>query len=525
MECSSGLDRRLSEFGLFLIESRLDLLLSTGSTSIVGIGHVSLAKSMTKVRRSSQDVFNKLEKAFMDWQSAEAKSLNIWNKLFGKEHSRPLQRVLEEVQFVTMVREPLSYKIVLAETLAYKSDERVEKKIDIIATDKKDHQSSTSIDWVTEGDTFRGRRCRSCVKRTGTNMSFAKVIQLSDFHFGQKLTQQGRAFYQEAFLFAKAKPHSYYKLQSLALKLHQIRTQKGDFDVALATGDLSTDGSETALRLCMSFVGPRWVEDEMRPETRGLALGTKQTILIPGNHDRFDRAWIGFQKATAAFEKILKTPTPYPYVVGYRRLGVPNVPDNPAILFFVFASTPSKYARMKPWHKIARGRLSDGDCGTFYEKAEKVQDTGRVAALHGAELNVRYENCVRVAVLHHHPFDNSRTTLMDGSEKFTLQCLNTGMHLVLFGHDHKEFWEKASGASMSMDDQNHVTLFLCCPSASECASKCGFYTFEFDTAGFVFDFYKFDDRTKAFAPASLDRELFARKGYEIPRVRFNSPLQ
>jgi hypothetical protein len=58
MECSSGLDRRLSEFALFLIESRLDLLLSTGSPIIVGIGHVSPAKSMNEVRPSPQDVLN-----------------------------------------------------------------------------------------------------------------------------------------------------------------------------------------------------------------------------------------------------------------------------------------------------------------------------------------------------------------------------------------------------------------------------------------------------------------------------------
>jgi hypothetical protein len=72
----------------------------------------------------------------MHSQSAEAGRLNIWNRLFAKEYSRPLQRMVEEAQFVTMVREPLSYKIVLAKTLVYKRDERVKKKIEIVATNE-----------------------------------------------------------------------------------------------------------------------------------------------------------------------------------------------------------------------------------------------------------------------------------------------------------------------------------------------------------------------------------------------------
>lgn len=353
---------------------------------------------------------------------------------------------------------------------------------------------------------------------------FARVIHLSDFHFGRKLNQNGRAFHQEVFLFAKAKPHAYDKLTSLGRKVHEIQLQQGEFDVLLGTGDLSTDGSETALKLCLSFIQDRLVGDEMRSELRGLGVNAERRILVPGNHDRFDRAWIGFQKPGKAFETLLETRTPYPYVVGCRRSGTPNVPENPAVLFFVFDSTPSRHANLSPWNRIARGRLSDGDCESFVEKVQELTPSGIVAALDGSELNVNYANCVRIAVLHHHPLDDNSTTLMENSELFMKNCVKLGMHLVLFGHDHREFWHLREGFAQPTNDLGHHTLFFCCPSASEYSSKNGFYTFDLDTTGFLFDFYKWDERAKAFVVGGLNEEnRFVRD--ELYRFPFSHPLR
>jgi hypothetical protein len=120
----------------------------------------------------------------------------------------------------------------------------------------------------------------------------------------------------------------------------------------------------------------------------------------------------------------------------------------------------------------------------------------------GNQLVVNYSNCVRIALLHHHPFDRRSTTLMENNEAFVHYCVRAGMHLVLFGHDHKEFWVPRFGRCDLTGNANHQTLFFCCPSASEYRSEQGFYSFDLDRVGFNFTFYKWRDRH--FAAGGLD---------------------
>ena len=146
-------------------------------------------------------------------------------------------------------------------------------------------------------------------------------------------------------------------------------------------------------------------------------------------------------------------------------------------------------------------------------------------ALDGTKLNVRYENCVRIAVLHHHPLDGSSTTLMENSEQFMKYCVELGMHLVLFGHDHQEFWQPRSDFARLTNHQDHQTLFFCCPSATEYDSENEFYTFELDTTGFLFNCYKWNSQAKAFVASGLnERGGFVRDGL-LHRIPFSHPLR
>jgi hypothetical protein len=346
-------------------------------------------------------------------------------------------------------------------------------------------------------------------------MPIARIAQISDLHLTSKLTNKGRPFYKRPFLFAKAKGHAFDKLVGLHRQIERLERSSGKFDVMLATGDISTDGSRAALTNALEFIQNEELRDgSPRVATRGLNIEEQRRIFLPGNHDRFTRAWVGFQKPGDLFETTLDTRKEYPYVVGYRRAGVPNDPDQPAVLFFAFDSTPSKFAEIwQPWRKLARGRLEPGDLDTMFHQANDISNRGTVTALDGTTLNVRYSNCVRVAILHHHPLDVDKNTLMENNEDFIEYCFKAGIHLVLFGHDHKEYWLTRYGnAELPVAEPDHCVHFFCCPSASEYSSENGFYTFEFDAYSVEFCFYKWNATLKDFESGGLDFYSRFRRG-------------
>lgn len=349
----------------------------------------------------------------------------------------------------------------------------------------------------------------------------ADIIQISDLHLVEKITNHGRAFYARHL--PKAAPHAFAKIVSLSRAFHRLQdTHQCDF--VLATGDLTTDGSVGALRTAKEFIESDEITRGGRTAVLGLGLRNNRRILVPGNHDRFTRSWIGFQVPSHRFEQELRTPRRYPYVVGFRKPGTSNDPSMAAILFFVFDSTPSVFAELCPHHRVARGRLEPGDCDRFLKLARDVQNTGRVQGLDGKSMCVRYSNCVRVVALHHHPFDTRSTTLLENSDEFRRCCFEAGVHLALFGHEHEEYYAMQIGASNMCSDTYHKVVYLCCPSASVYNSRHGFYHFHFDTSGFRHTYFRWDDRELAFIVGSLDIDSSFQRGV-CTRHDFSKPLQ
>jgi len=118
---SSGLGPTLSELALFLIESRLDLLLSTqDQTAIVGIGQIIPARSMLEIHPKAQEVFDLLYKAF-NAASAPTGWRDGLRRFLRLEDERPARCLVEKAQVISTLRQPLSYKIHLWESLAFKS--------------------------------------------------------------------------------------------------------------------------------------------------------------------------------------------------------------------------------------------------------------------------------------------------------------------------------------------------------------------------------------------------------------------
>src|SRR5262249_37627171 len=134
--------------------------------------------------------------------------------------------------------------------------------------------------------------------RSNFMSNFATILQLSDFHFGRQLTHERRDLYKTPFLFAKAKSHNWTRLASLSREIEKIERKGSRIDVLLVTGDLATDGSPLSHELCLRYINNDWIEGgpASRAAWRALRVDAKRRILLPGNHDRFNRSWVGFQK-------------------------------------------------------------------------------------------------------------------------------------------------------------------------------------------------------------------------------------
>jgi 3',5'-cyclic AMP phosphodiesterase CpdA len=355
-------------------------------------------------------------------------------------------------------------------------------------------------------------------------MHIAKVLHLSDLHFVKELTEEGRALHAKARDLLKAKPHSFAKLEALAVRVKFLEEQGGRFDLILGTGDLTTNGSSAALRTALEFLEKDEVRmgSPSRPIVEGLSADKSRRLLLPGNHDRYTRSWVPFQSRSDVFETVLGTSDRYPYVVGYRNPARTNDTDERALLFFVFDSTPSaavSYAWSGPGSskfgalkRIARGRLEGRECRWLEDKAKELERTGQVQALDGGTLNIDYGKCVRLAVLHHHPYDGANTTLMENSQLFIRHCFRAGVDLVLFGHDHKEFyWPEYSHdpAAVSSAPSPHWVQFFCCPSATEYAEKKnGFYVFDFHDTHYTVQLHEWKEDLLSF-----DRKYYKQLPY------------
>jgi 3',5'-cyclic AMP phosphodiesterase CpdA len=341
-----------------------------------------------------------------------------------------------------------------------------------------------------------------------------RLLHISDLHFVRALATEPRGWLVNAIYALKARPHSFGKLDAFRVKVAKIELQQSRItDLVLGTGDLTTNGDRGALETVRTFINDQKVYGG-RPRQKlieGLGASVSNRLLLPGNHDRYSRDWLPLQTRSDAFETVLGTPDQYPYVVGFRPRKYPNSDSSPALLFFVFDSTPSMVVsynplallaprRFKPWEVTARGRLEAAACRDLVDFSRKVQSDKTVKTLDGADMRINFDTCIRIAVLHHHPMDNRNTTLMENRNQFIEYCFRAGIDLILFGHDHRQYIKYLDGYGphdvLSVGNPHRV-YFFCCPSTSEFSSKNGFYIFDFwwdnKRAGFDFSLYEWQE--------------------------------
>nr|QEO74111.1 hypothetical protein [uncultured bacterium] len=351
-----------------------------------------------------------------------------------------------------------------------------------------------------------------------------RLLHVSDFHLVEDIREPGSTKWRPL----GAPTHSYETVRNLA---RVVRNLNPDYDLVLATGDLTTDGSREAFETARQFIqsGSLSGGKSMRIATFGLSAGVGRRILLPGNHDRFGNELLAGQRSSSVFEEMLDTHKGYPYVVGFRP---PNW-DSTAltILFFVFDSNlhevPAFTDAPGRLHSIAQGivELEEIDSG-FDELAKKVAVSGQVEGLRGEMLKIDIGNTIRVAVLHHHPFISAEEerearknlsiwrnpvksfkqargkydaslVAMRNSEAFLRGCFRAGIQLILFGHQHDPYYRpvcRVDGANKMIThfgEMPSVIHGFCCASALEhTEQENGFYVLDFfENRQLVVDFY------------------------------------
>jgi 3',5'-cyclic AMP phosphodiesterase CpdA len=337
--------------------------------------------------------------------------------------------------------------------------------------------------------------------------NIANMLHLSDLHFVKELTERGRTMWLRK---TGLKTHSFGRIDALSAKLQEFSLSGKNADVLLATGDISTDGSEESLRTALDFFesGDIHMGTPRRLVTTGLGVGANRRVILPGNHDRYAGNWSIGQEPSDRLESVFGSPATYPYVVGYRRPELRSDPKVPALLFFVFDSTATDLARSEwhnPLYRIARGRLESAECRWLVRQANEIATTKEVQGLDGQPLPVDYRASIRIAVLHHHPVidekvnESKELTLLENRQSFIDACFEAGIDIVLFGHEHTAYRTVVKPQPRSdwvPRNYTHNIYFFCCPSTSEYSAKgAGFYFFNFEETQFSVELYRWKGKS------------------------------
>jgi 3',5'-cyclic AMP phosphodiesterase CpdA len=334
-----------------------------------------------------------------------------------------------------------------------------------------------------------------------------RLLHISDLHIVEDLPDPRRGGSPTAW----QKTHNFETTRMAGQAIDSLQPK---FDCLVATGDLTAEGKRESFETVLQYVqgGSISGENRMRIAARGLGAGRDRRLMLPGNHDRFEGKPMPGQRVSYLMEEVLGTPTHYPYLRAYRPPTSKNTSDL-TLLFFVFDSTLPEGQEKKSLggfvNALSQGRIGKDELDEAAKLARNAVATGSAPAFDGPSIEFDPENTVRIALLHHHPvkeykekpeeggwkavkrafgfMDRSDEAMkLNGADDFLRHCLNTGIQLVLFGHDHNSYRRVVYRPS----DAAGLRAF-CCPTTLEHSEKgTGFYVFDFLTKdGFTLDAY------------------------------------
>jgi 3',5'-cyclic AMP phosphodiesterase CpdA len=187
-------------------------------------------------------------------------------------------------------------------------------------------------------------------------------------------------------------------------------------------------------------------------------------------------------------------------------------PTVPAVVFFVFDSTPSALT-IKEWSRnprqmVACGRIRPAENTWLATTSQEILRQGFVQGVDGNRIPLGEGGIVRVVLVHHHPVSTREDghfdpdTVMIGHSQFVDTCLTAGVDVVLFGHDH------VNRHAIKPRPKGGFTHFLCCPTATEFTGpETGFFLLSFGAQGFTKEVFTWKDPT--FVEAGLSKYSYS----------------
>jgi len=356
-----------------------------------------------------------------------------------------------------------------------------------------------------------------------------RILHISDLHFGRAFRDSDRSLRDRLLQRGDMRGHDFQLISSLSAKVHRLARQGGPFDLALVTGDVSTDGASKSLGNAAKLL----LEDEIFTSSpghfivNGLGLAVNSVIAIPGNHDRYKS--IPFQLDFGNFESFfLKQWKGYPFVVAYSKYE--SGKDECPVLLFVFDSSAVNNPPfgLKPHQLISRGYIDDAACEWLEIKTHKIRMDGLVPELDGKTLQVDFDRCVKIVLLHHHPVEfpdikapalleaekvaqrrhqittkikDQWSTLLN-KERFLEACFASGIDLVLFGHQHLFLHRELTEDMKEITSAQILTRsihFCGCPTTLQWAeSEIGFLVYRIEWSRFAVDYFGWNEEEQKF---------------------------
>ena len=451
------LEEHVVEVALLLIEAQIDLRFRSNET--FSFGDVTFGRHSGRGTTTAwcQNLISLTLQASMEDKPS------IWNRLH-KSRPEAIRVLVQGLQFGAALREAAPYSISIA----------------------------------------RG----AVESQVSTRRKAIRLLHISDLHMVEDLTNPARG--RSPTL--GQKKHNFETAKLLGAAIDALQPK---FDLLVATGDLTTDGTRGSLGTMLDYVqgGSITGDNKNRIALVGLGAGTDKRLLLPGNHDRFEGRTVPGQKLSYLFEDVLGTPRPYPYLRAFR----PPTWDKTelTLLFFVFNSN-LPVGQERPFldgfiDALSQGRIGEPEVREAVRLARDAKAQGRAPAFNGEFIEFDPENSVSIALLHHHPVAKhgaveSGSPVKDflagklgyrrrmdeamklvGADFFLDGCLEAGIRLVLFGHNHYRYQRL-----VQCNTPSKALRAFCCPTTLELSEKHGngFYVFDFpDKDTFAVHFY------------------------------------
>ncbi|HKE93164.1 MAG TPA: metallophosphoesterase [Povalibacter sp.] len=482
-----SLNRLVIEIALLLVEAQIDLRLRAGASfKLAGIAFARAPEATPLDPEFHESAANHDIAAWcrnvlpLTLQGATKDVPTVWNRI-GRYRPEGVRVFVESLQLSATLREAVPYLI------------RVDSRLvePLLVEERPD-----------------GR---------------IRLLHISDLHLVEDLIDPKRGGSPTLW-------QTKHDFEAARLLGRAVDSLEPAFDVLVATGDLTTDGTQGSFETVRQYIqsGPISGENKMRIATFGMNAGRGQRILLPGNHDRFDGKLLPGQRLSHSFEEILGTKDEYPYVVGFRP---PNQPSTAlTLLFFVFDSNlpngPEGSSLQARFNALAEGSISREETYRLDQLAREAAQNCEVPDLQGERMEFSPDNTVRIALLHHHPVaelkaeqaerrrndasrfrwftspiasvkDRSlalseRAMKLKGADDFLRQCFSSGIQLILFGHQHFPYRRV-----IALDEKDgpfgkaRYMRAFCCPTTLERSEHGnGFYVFDFpDNKSFTMDFH------------------------------------